>query len=147
MAYQEEFMELAIELAQEGKDTKGGGPFGAVITRNNEVITSCFNVVGASQNLTQHAELRCIQMACEKLNSKDLSDCELYTSCVPCMMCLGAIKWGQFKKVYYGACAQMAKEAGFIYSDMFYGCCSEKRDKEFHMHQHLAEKAAAVWSN
>lgn len=146
MAYQQKFMEMAIQLAIEGKDTEGGGPFGAVITKDDKIIASCFNVVGASQNLTQHAELRCIQLACKILNSKDLSACELYTSCVPCMMCLGAIKWGKLKNVYYGASAQMAKNAGFIYSSMYYERTAEKRDREFNMHQRLSEEAAAVWN-
>lgn len=145
MSYQEQFMKQAIALARDGKESEDGGAFGAVIVCNNKVIAACHNLVKGTQDPTQHAELRCIQMACKALGSKDLSSCELYTSCVPCMMCLGAIKWAQFKKVYYGATAQMAKEAGFIYSDMYYARPIHLRDKEFRMEKQLAEEAQAVW--
>ena len=147
MSYKESFLREAIALAQEGKETKGGGAFGALITKNDKIISSCYNLVGASNDPTQHAELRCIQKAAQVLKTKDLSDCELYTSCVPCMMCLGAVKWAQFKNVYYGATAQMAKDAGYIYSDMYYARPEDLRDYEFNMHQHLSEEAAAVWKD
>lgn len=139
-------MKQAIALARKGKESDGGGAFGAVIVCDNVVIASCYNLVKGAQDPTQHAELRCIQMACKALTSKDLSGCELYTSCVPCMMCLGAIKWARFKKVYYGATAQMAKEAGFIYSDMYYARPAHLRDQEFSMEEHLAEEAKEIWN-
>lgn len=147
MSYQEQYMRQAIQLAQEGKEHKNGGAFGAVIVCDGKVIAACYNLVKGSQDPTQHAELRCIQMACKALKSKKLSQCELYTSCVPCMMCLGAIKWSKFKKVYYGASAAMAKEAGFIYSDMYYARAIDARDKEFRMEQHLALEAQGVWND
>lgn len=145
MAFQEQFMKQAIALAREGKKNDGGGAFGAVIVRSGEVVASCHNLVGGSQDPTQHAELRCIQIACKALGTKDLSDCQLYTSCVPCMMCLGAIKWSGFEKVYYGASAKMAKDAGYIYSDMYYSRDEKERDQEFNMSQHLAKEAESIW--
>jgi guanine deaminase len=147
MSYQSSFMQQAIALAREGKDTDGGGAFGAVIVRSGQVIAACHNLVGGAQDPTQHAELRCIQLACKALGTKDLSDCDLYTSCVPCMMCLGAARWARFQHIYYGASAAMAKDAGFIYSDMFYARDIEARDQEFNMQQFLGEEAAAVWND
>ncbi len=145
MGYQQKYMQQAIDLAYKGKENEIGGAFGAVIVRSGEVIASCHNFVVGDQDLTQHAELRCIQMACKALATKDLADCTLYTSCVPCMMCLGAIKWAKFEHVYYGASAKMAKDAGFIYSDMYYSRDPSLRDSEFRMEQKMAEEAAAVW--
>jgi len=144
--YNSEFMELAISWAKKGKLVEGGGSFGCVIVRENEIIAQCHNEVSGSQDCTQHAELKCIQMACKALNSKTLEDCVLYTSCVPCMMCLGAMKWAKFKHIYYGASAQDAKEAGFLYSDMYYSYDATKRDKDFNMTQKMQAEAVAVWT-
>ncbi|WGK64505.1 nucleoside deaminase [Croceiramulus getboli] len=138
------FMQRAIALAREGKE-KGGGPFGAVIVKDDLIIAEAHNEVNIQQDCTLHAELLCIQRACEALQSKDLSDCILYTSCVPCMMCLGAAKWARFREIYYGAGAQDAKEYGFIYSDMYYERNEALRDLEFNMYQLLREEAVMVW--
>ncbi|TVZ16062.1 nucleoside deaminase [Maribacter sp. MAR_2009_72] len=138
------FMQRAIELAKLGKEN-GGSSFGAVIVRNGTVVAEGFNKVKALSDCTQHAELLVIQEACRKLNSTTLKDCRLYTSCEPCMMCLGAIYWAKFKKVYYGSSAQDAKEHGFIYSNMFYDSNTEARHKEFNLEQLMAEEAVKVW--
>lgn len=140
-------MQQAIALADTGKNSDGGGAFGAVIVRDGKVIAACHNEVGKRQDPTQHAELRCIQLACEALQNKDLSDCILYTSCVPCMMCLGAVRWAQLKGVFYGADAKMAKDAGYVYSDMYYAYDAHQRDADFHMVQKEAEAAAEVWNS
>ncbi|SNR59769.1 tRNA(Arg) A34 adenosine deaminase TadA [Maribacter sedimenticola] len=138
------YMQRAIELAKLGKENEGGS-FGAVIVRNGTVLAEGFNKVKALSDCTQHAELLVIQEACRKLNSTTLKDCTLYTSCEPCMMCLGAIYWAKFKKVYYGSSAQDAKEHGFIYSNMFYDSNTEARQKEFNLEQLMAEEAVKVW--
>lgn len=143
--YQEKFMKLAIDLAITGRETDGGGPFGCVIVQNGKIIAQCHNEVSGDKDCTQHAELRCIQLACEALESKTLEDCDIYTSCVPCMMCLGAMKWAKFKHIYYGASAADAKEAGFVYSDMYYAYGDAQRDADFNMNQKMQDEAVAVW--
>ena len=139
-------MQRAIALAQKGKNTEGGGSFGAVIVRNNQISTEAYNTVSSQQDCTQHAELSAIQKACKVMGCKKLDDSVLYTSCEPCMMCLGACYWASFKAIYFGASAQDAKEHGFIYTDMFYKSDAKKRYKEFNMEQLLRDEAIAVWN-
>ncbi len=138
------FMRRAIYLAKLGKENDGGA-FGAVIVRNGEIIAEGFNKVKALSDCTQHAELLTIQKACRKLESTTLKECILYTSCEPCMMCLGASYWAKFQKIYYGASALQAKEHGYIYSNMFYTSDKGARHREFKLEQLLAEEAVAVW--
>jgi tRNA(Arg) A34 adenosine deaminase TadA len=139
------FMQRAIVLAKKGK-TNGGGAFGAVVVQEDTIVAYAHNSVKSAQDCTQHAELAVIQKACGVLENKDLSDCILYTSCEPCMMCLGACYWAKFKAIYFGASAQDAKENGYVYSDMFYASDRNKRHEEFNMHQLLRDEAVAVWS-
>lgn len=90
-------------------------------------------------------EIYAIRQACQKLNTKDLSDCELYTSCEPCLMCLGSCFWADLKVIYFGASAQDAKAHGYHYSSMYYHSDPEMRHKEFRMKQVLREEAIKVW--
>lgn len=138
------FMQRAIALAKKGK-ANGGGAFGAVVVKQDTVVAYAHNTVKSSQDCTQHAQLAVIQKACGVLENGDLSDCTLYTSCEPCMMCLGACYWAEFKAIYFGASAQDAKDNGYVYSDMFYASDTKKRYKEFNMHQLLRDDAVAVW--
>lgn len=105
-------MQKAVELAVENV-RQGGGPFGAVITRDGEIIATGVNRVTTRHDPTAHAEISAIRAACEKLNTFDLSGCEIYTSCEPCPMCLGAIYWAHIDKIYYGCNKQDAAAAGF----------------------------------
>lgn len=86
-------------------------------------------------------------MACKKLETKSLKGCVLFTSCEPCMMCLGAAHWAEFDYIYYGASAQDAKEYGFVYSDMYYNSDEEKRHEEFKMIQICRDEAVKVWQD
>ncbi len=138
------FMRRAIYLAKLGKENDGGS-FGAVIVKDGEIIAEGFNKVKVLFDCTQHAELLVIQAACRKLKSTTLKDCILYTSCEPCMMCLGASYWAKFQKIYYGASALQAKEFGFIYSDMYYSFNKGARHNEFKLEQLLANEALEVW--
>ena len=88
-----------------------------------------------------------IQEACKKLGSKSLKGCILYTSCEPCLMCLGASRWAALDAVYYGASAADAKEAGYVYSQLFYNSHTGKRHQEFNLIQLLRAEAVAVWNN
>jgi guanine deaminase len=116
------FMARAIQLSVESAHSGRGGPFGAVIVRNGEIIAEGVNRVTSSNDPTAHAEVVAIREACAKLGTFELKDCELYTSCEPCPMCLGAIYWARLSRVYYGNTAQDAAAIGFddsfIYSEL-----------------------------
>ncbi|KAI3951710.1 hypothetical protein MKW98_013768 [Papaver atlanticum] len=108
-----EFVTKAVEEAYKGVDNGDGGPFGAVVVRNNEVVVSCHNMVLKHTDPTAHAEVTAIREACKKLNQIELSDCEIYTSCEPCPMCFGAIHLSRIKRLVYGAKAEAAIAIGF----------------------------------
>lgn len=107
------FIERAIELSKKGMDTGAGGPFGALVVKNGEIIAEGYNGVTSSNDPTAHAEIVAIRKACEKLNSFQLDGCIIYTSCEPCPMCLGAIYWARPKTVYYACTKEDAAEIGF----------------------------------
>jgi tRNA(Arg) A34 adenosine deaminase TadA len=106
------FLRKAIELAINGID-KGGGPFGAVITKKGRIIAEACNKVVLSGDPTAHAEILAIRQAAQVSGIHDLSGCTLYSSCEPCPMCLGAIYWAGIKKVVYSADRMSAASAGF----------------------------------
>lgn len=107
------WMKIAYDEATKGMLADDGGPFGAVIVRDNEVIAKAHNRVLSSKDPTAHAEINVIREASQKLETFDLSGCTLYTTCMPCPMCLGAIMWARISVVYYGATAQDAANGGF----------------------------------
>lgn len=111
--YRKEFMEIAVNEAREGILNRDGGPFGAVIVKNGEVIASGHNRVLSSNDSTCHGEIDAIRKAEAKLETHDLSGCELYTTGEPCPMCLGAILWANIEKVYYGCRLSDNAEIGF----------------------------------
>ena len=113
MAYQSEFLELAIRLAKENVDNGLGGPFGAVVVREGVVIATGANSVTRLVDPTAHAEVTAIRNACEKLKAYQLENCEIYSSCEPCPMCLGAIYWSRPKALYFAADKHDAANAGF----------------------------------
>jgi guanine deaminase len=107
------WIERAIQLAIDNVRTRSGGPFGALIVRNDELIATGVNRVTSTNDPTAHAEVVVIRAACERLGAFQLSGCELYTSCEPCPMCLGAIYWARPTKFYYGCTRERAALAGF----------------------------------
>ncbi len=107
------FMRRAIELAENGMDSNVGGPFGAVIVKNGKIIAEGCNKVTSNNDPTAHAEVDAIRTACKKLNTFQLEDCIIYTSCEPCPMCLGAIYWARPKKVFYGCTREDAANIEF----------------------------------
>lgn len=141
----EQYLRRAIEKAKEGRDSSEGGSFGALIVRNGEVISEVHNLVKDKDDLTQHAELLAIQEACASIGRTNLRDCILYTSCEPCMMCLGACHWAKFEHIYYGASAEDAQTYGFVYSKSYFNIDSEIRRAEFKMTQLLNQEALSVW--
>ena len=108
-----EYMKVAKELSDENLKTNVGGPFGACVVKNGEIIGKGSNHVLKNNDPTAHAEVMAIRDACKNINSYDLSGCELYTSCFPCPMCLSAIIWSNVKKVYYGNTKEDAASIGF----------------------------------
>lgn len=108
----EELMMRACQLAEESV-RQGGGPFGAVIARNGEIIAEGSNCVTIHHDPTAHAEVTAIRKATKALATHNLSGCEIYTSCEPCPMCLGAIYWAHLDKIYYGNNREDAAKIGF----------------------------------
>lgn len=94
-------MRAAIRLSLQKMRENCGGPFGAVIVRNHKIISRGWNIVTSANDPTAHAEIMAIREACKKLKTFELGDCEIYTSCEPCPMCLGAIYWARLRKVFY----------------------------------------------
>ena len=116
-----EFMREAIRLANESVE-HGGGPFGAVIVKDGQIVAASSNSVTIDNDPTAHAEVNTIRMACRKLGTFDLSGCTIYTSCEPCPMCLGAIYWSHLSVVYYGNnredAAKINFDDNFIYEEI-----------------------------
>ncbi|MDO6391124.1 nucleoside deaminase [Pontibacter sp. BT731] len=146
---QKHFMREAIKLSVEKMEAGFGGPFGAVVVRNGEIIARGYNNVLATNDPTAHAEVDVIRKACQALGTFQLADCELYTSCEPCPMCLGAIYWARPRKVYYANSKDDAAEAGFddqfIYDEMD----KAAPDRSIPMEQLLrdeAQEAFKMWA-
>lgn len=110
-------MRLAIELSKQNVEKGLGGPFGAVIVKDGEIIAATGNTVTTTIDPTAHAEVAAIRIACEKLNTFSLEGCVIYASCEPCPMCLGAIYWARLDKLYYANTKKDAEDIGF--SDNF----------------------------
>lgn len=145
----EELMRRAIELSIENV-AKGGGPFGAVIAKDGEIIATGVNRVTASCDPTAHAEVSAIRAATSKLKTFNLSGCEIYTSCEPCPMCLGAIYWARLDKIYYGNNKTDAKHIGFddsfIYDELSLKPANRKLPASILLPKE-AIKAFEAWTN
>ena len=113
MKSEEQFMQEAIRLAAENNVTGNGGPFGAVVVKDGKIIARGHNEVTSSNDPTAHAEVVAIRNACKALGTFQLEGCEIYASCEPCPMCLGAIYWARPAKIYFAATRADAADAGF----------------------------------
>lgn len=111
--YNKEFMQEAIRLAVENVQNGTGGPFGALIVKEGKIIAACGNTVTPDNDPTAHAEVNAIRQACRELSAYQLDGCEIYCSCEPCPMCLGAIYWARPARVYYASTKEDAAKAGF----------------------------------
>lgn len=142
-----EFMIDAIELSIKNVKT-GGGPFGAVIVKDGKIIARGANSVTKSNDPTAHAEVNAIRKAAEALGTFDLSGCEIYTSCEPCPMCLGAIYWARLDKIYYANTKNDAKNIGFddsfIYEELEKPL-NERKVKAIQMEREKALQAFKMW--
>ena len=145
----EDFMRKAIELSIENVKN-GGGPFGAVIVKDGEIVATGVNRVTANHDPTAHAEVSAIRAACQKLDTFDLSGCEIYTSCEPCPMCLGAIYWAHLDKIYYGNNKADAARIGFDDSFIYDELALKREDRNKAMEELLPDEAIAAfhaWEN
>jgi guanine deaminase len=112
-SYNEQFLTEAIKLAVENVRSGRGGPFGAVVVKEGKIISKGVNLVTSSNDPTAHAEVVAIRDACNKLNTFQLEGCEIYASCEPCPMCLGAIYWARPEKLYFAATKKDASDIDF----------------------------------
>jgi len=113
-----EFMKRAIELSVESVNN-GGGPFGSVIVKDDKIIAEGSNKVTSNNDPTAHGEIVAIREACKKLNNFSLNQCELYSTCEPCPMCLSAIYWARIEKIYYGNTREDARKIDFDDSSIY----------------------------
>lgn len=139
-------MRKAIDLSIENVKC-GGGPFGAVITKDGEIISTGVNQVTKNNDPTAHAEVSAIREAARKLGTFDLSGCEIYTSCEPCPMCLGAIYWAHVDKMYYGNSKTDAKNIGFDDSFIYDEIALVPQDRKLESEQILSDEAIVAFQN
>lgn len=109
----QDFLQKAIQLAVDNVKSNHGGPFGAIVVKDGEIIGQGVNTVTSHHDPTAHAEIQAIREACKNLQYFQLEDCIIYTSCEPCPMCFGAIYWARPKKVYFASSKEDAAQAGF----------------------------------
>lgn len=139
-----EFMREAIRLSIENVKN-GGGPFGAVIVKDGRIIATGTNRVTANNDPTAHAEVSAIREACLKLDTFDLSGCEIYTSCEPCPMCLGAIYWAHLDRIYYGNNKADAAAIGFDDSFIYDELALPRENRKKAMEELLPEEAITAF--
>ncbi len=144
------FMARAIELSIENVRSGGGGPFAAVVVKGGEIIAEGTNRVTSTNDPTAHAEIVAIREACRKLGHFQLTGCEIYTTCEPCPMCLGAIYWARPERVYFANTAKDAAQIGF--SDFFIAeqmqlPHDQKRIPTVQMMREEAQAAFRAWEN
>ena len=141
------FMQRAIELSIESINS-GGGPFGSVVAKDNEIISEGMNRVTVNNDPTAHGEITAIRQACKKLNTFDLSGYELYSNCEPCPMCLSAIYWSHIDKIFYANTRDDAKnidfDDSFIYSEINKKI-EDRKIQMIQMHKDEALKAFKIW--
>ena len=141
------FMSKAIELAKKGVDSNAGGPFGAVVVKNGEIVAEGYNKVTSNNDPTAHAEVVAIRNACKKLNSFQLEDCIIYTSCEPCPMCLGAIYWARPQKVYYACTRNDASHINFDDQFIYNEISKEINGRQIPFINLMRKEALTVFKN
>jgi len=139
------FMQEAIDLAKKNMESGNGGPFGAIVVKDGKIIGKGSNKVTSDNDPTAHAEITAIRNACKNLNSFQLDGCEIYTSCEPCPMCLGAIYWARPGKVYYAATKDDAADAGFDDEFIYKELATSIDQRQIPMKQLLRDKAQLVF--
>lgn len=142
---QQNFMEEAIALSFEAMRSGRGGPYGAIVVKEGEIIGRGMNEVTSINDPTAHAEMTAIRQACTRLDNWHLEGCELYTSCEPCPMCMGAIYWARLDRVYYGNTKEVAARFGFnsqiFYDELALPC----KERQIQMFNYMAGEAVAAF--
>ena len=139
------FMQRAIELSIESIDS-GGGPFGSVIVKDEKIISEGMNRVTVDNDPTSHGEIVAIRNACKKLNTFNLSNCSLYSSCEPCPMCMSAIYWSRIGKVYYANTRDDAKKINFDDSLIYSEIPKKNEDKKIPIKQMMRDEALKAFN-
>ena len=139
------YMQAAVDLARQGMNKGTGGPFGCIIVKGDTIVGKGCNSVASLNDPTAHAEVVAIRDACQHLQSFQLTDCEIYTSCEPCPMCMGAIYWARPKKVYFGATRYDAAAAGFDDSLIYQELTAPLHDRIIEIVNLGREKAIGVF--
>ncbi len=145
MADKKEFMAEAIRLAAENLNHKRGGPFGAVVVKDGKIVGKGVNTVVSGTDPTAHAEINAIRDACRNLKSFQLEECEIYSSCEPCPMCLGAIYWARPARIYYAADRHDAETAGFDDSHIYRELTTPLQDRQIPLEQLMEAEAKDVF--
>ncbi len=143
------FILKAIELSIQSAKTSGG-PFGSVIVKDNKIISEGYNKVTSTNDPTAHGEIVAIREACKKLNTFNLTGCDIYSSCEPCPMCLSAIYWSHIDKIFYANTREDAKNIDFDDSLIYKEINKDKNDRKikmFQMHRDEALEAFTIWNN
>lgn len=134
------FLQIAIDLAVENAKSGQGGPFGAIVVKDGEIIATGSNLVTVVNDPTAHAEVTAIRNACEKLNDFQLENCTIYSSCEPCPMCLGAIYWARPTRLVYAATKDDAAKAGFDDSFIYDELEKEQKDRTIKTEQTMRKE-------
>ncbi|PID93347.1 MAG: tRNA-specific adenosine deaminase [Bacteroidetes bacterium] len=143
--FEPQFLRKAIAIAEANMESLEGGPFGAVIVKDGEIIATGNNKVTSAHDPSAHAEVVAIRNACKKLNDFQLTGCELYSSCEPCPMCLGAIYWARLDRIYYAASREDAAHAGFDDSFIYQEIPHSPEKRSIVATQALQEEAVKVF--
>lgn len=147
---EKKFLERAIELSRQGMKSGNGGPFGCVVVLGDEIVGEGCNMVTSINDPTAHAEVVAIRAACKKLNTYQLNECEIYTSCEPCPMCLGAIYWARPKRVVYANTREEAAAIEFDDDFIYREINAKMNDRKIpfiHYPHPVAKQAFEEWKN
>ena len=147
MTREEKFMAEAISLSKQGLLNNEGGPFGCVVVKDSKIIGRGFNQVTSTNDPTAHAEVIAIREACKTLGTFQLDGCEIYTSCEPCPMCLGAIYWARADVIYYANTRKDAAEIGFDDSLIYDEINSDIEDRNIPLINISRKEARDVFKN
>lgn len=139
------FMDRAIQLSIDNVHSGRGGPFGAVVVKDGNIVGEGTNQVTSTNDPTAHAEVLAIREACEQLGVFDLEGCEIYTSCEPCPMCLGAIYWARLSRIYFANAAADASKIGFDDSLIYRELAQPHSQRKIPMIQIMREEASAAF--
>ena len=143
---QKSFMKEAIKLSVDNVVNGTGGPFGAVVVKDGKIVGRGYNQVTTINDPTAHAEVMAIRDACKNLDSFQLDGCEIYTSCEPCPMCLGAIYWARPSKVYYGNTKGDAADIGFDDDFIYKELELDYADRKMPFEQMMRDEAMAAFN-